>query len=632
VNPAAVRLPTRVLAAELLLGVSLFGALIAFAPQFLLLDDRIARATVTFAGWMLVPLAALSYVMTRMRLRKSRFVLRSLALGSATLDPDDIARLSSVPAHVTLMFVTIVSAAVAVFLLAPFRPALLDFETALSLSLLGLIILATAALPLYIAVRAAVARVLELANPDSMQGLLHQAEASAKARRRLVWRLLLATTTPVGLIAVGSALIAHAHIRNFDAESRVSTAEIVAKVALEASPGAVAQAGRVEAIEAAKNLGFVLGLERAGATFALERDDGGRVSLTTPLDEGAANIRFEMTAIPAITLADIGIALIAMGLAAALGLAVGRTLSTDLSQATVRVRLLGTEGVLRGEDPAPAPARYAQVFALNRAIDTLAARFRVFARAQERAIEARDAARKLRSLLFASVSHDLKSPLNSILGFAAIVRQKPLSAAQRESLGFIEQSGRELLALIETILDVAKIEAGKMTLTRSEMSIAVVVAEAVRRARLLAAARPLEFEIDVADGLPRVTGDESRLTQALSALIWYSARSGEPLSPEGTVRTVQLKAKPSAGPKGEPRVLIEIEAPKGPIPPDELASLLSSATGLSSETGAAGRRRYSGLTLGLGLARSLVELHGGSLTVKGTTRGTPVFDVSLPAA
>src|SRR5213078_3437749 len=144
--------------------------------------------------------------------------------------------------------------------------------------------------------------------------------------------------------------------------------------------------------------------------------------------------------------------------------------------------------------------RYAQVFALNRAIDTLAARFRVFARAQERAIEARDAARKLRSLLFAS-----------------------------ESLGFIEQSGRELLALIETILDTAKIEAGKMTLVRGEMSIAVVVAEAVRRARLLAAARPLDFDIDVADGLPRVTGDEGRFTQALSALIWYSARSAEPV-------------------------------------------------------------------------------------------------------
>jgi signal transduction histidine kinase len=618
-----------VLGAELLLGVSLFAALIAFGPQFLLLDDRIARATVMFALWMVVPLGVLLYVLTAMRLASSRVVLRSLALGSAGLDPHDIARLSSVPAHVTAMFVAVVSSAVATFMLVPFRPAVLDFETALSLVLLGLIILATAALPLYVAVRAAVARVLELANPDSMQGLLHQADASVKARTRLVWRLLLATTLPVGLIAVGSALIAHAHIRNFDAESRVGTAQIVAKVALEAAPGAVAQAGRGEAIEAAKNLGFALHLVPGGANFSLERNEGGNVSLTTPLDERAANIHFDLTAIPPITWADVGIALLAVGLAAGLGLAVGRSLSTDLSQATVRVRLLGTEGILRGEDPAPAPARYAQVFALNRAIDTLAARFRVFARAQERAIEARDAARKLRSLLFASVSHDLKSPLNSILGFAAIVKQKRLSAAQRESLGFIEQSGRELLALIETILDTAKIEAGKMTLVRAEMSIAQVVAEAVRRARLLAAARPLDFEIDVADGLPRVTGDEGRFTQALSALIWYSARSAEPVvSPEGNVLPVQLKAKSGAGAKGEPRVLIEIEAPKSPIPPDELATLLLPEAGVESGS----RRRYGGLTLGLGLARSLVELHGGSLTVRGTVRGTPVFDVSLPAA
>src|SRR5215471_13874317 len=170
--------------AELLLGVSLIGALIAFAPQFLLLDERIARATVTFALAMVFPLASLSYVLTRARLSRSRLVLRSLALGSATTDPDDIARLSSVPAYVTAMFVTIVSAAVALFMLAPFRPGLLDFETALSLVLLGLIILATAALPLYIAVRAAVARVLELVNPDSMQNLLEQAEANANAERR----------------------------------------------------------------------------------------------------------------------------------------------------------------------------------------------------------------------------------------------------------------------------------------------------------------------------------------------------------------------------------------------------------------------------------------------------------------
>ncbi len=158
-NPAATQLRARVLSAQLLLGVSLFAALIAFGPQFLLLDDRIARATVLFALWMVAPLAVLLYTLTVARLRSSRVVLRSLALGSDALDPHDIARLSSVPAHVTAMFVTVVSAAVAMFMLVPFRPAVLDFETALSLVLLGLIILATAALPLYVAVRAAACRV-----------------------------------------------------------------------------------------------------------------------------------------------------------------------------------------------------------------------------------------------------------------------------------------------------------------------------------------------------------------------------------------------------------------------------------------------------------------------------------------
>ncbi len=621
-NTAALRLPRRVMRAQLLLGLILFAALAAFAPQLLLLDDVVARAAVTFALKALGPLAIAGFVLTRAKLRPSRFVLRALALGSAAVEPNDIARLSSVPGYVTTVFVAMIAAAVGIFALTPLRPALLDFDTAFSLALLGLIIVATAALPLYVTVRAAVARALELANPDAMVGLLDRAEASQKARKRLIWRLLLATMTPVGLVAVGASLIAHAHIRKFDAESRVHTGEIVARVGLESPSGAVAEAGRAEAIQAARDLGFSLQPSRKRLMFGIERGDDGQVSLSTPLEDGSAIIRFETTAVSPITMAHLVIAIIAVGLAAALGLGLGRSLVRDLTQVTERVRMLGTEGLLRGEGPAPVLVRYTQVSALNVAVDTLAGRFRIFARAQERAIEARDAARKLRSLLFASVSHDLKSPLNSILGFAALVRQKPLSSAQRESLGFIEQSGRELLALIETILDMAKIEAGRMTLARADVSLGVVVAEAVRRGRLLAAARPLEFEIDMGDGLPRVNGDESRLTQALSALIWYSARSGEPVvSPEGTVRPIDLKVRNGSG-----RVIIEIEAPNSSIPPDELEQLLS------PDPSAADRRRYGGLTLGLGLARSLVELHSGALHVRRTARGTPLFEVTLPAA
>ncbi|HMJ52454.1 MAG TPA: histidine kinase dimerization/phospho-acceptor domain-containing protein [Polyangiaceae bacterium] len=625
-SAAAPRLPQRVWQVQLLLGITVFVSLAGFAPQFLLLDDEVTRAALKFALKMVVPLGAIGFFLLRARMRRNRYVLRALAVGSAAIEPDDIARLSSVPGYATAVFAALLTGTTVLFLATPFRPALLDLDTAISLALFGVIVLATAALPLHVAVRAAVARSLELADPESMVGLLDRAEGSRAARQRLLFRLLLATVPPVGFVAIGSALIAHAHLRKFDAQARLRTAEIAAHVALESSSGSpsrtITEAGRAEASEAARALGFALRPEQRVTSFVIERGDDGMVSLTTPLDEGAAHIRFRTTAVRPIAGADVAIAFFAVAVAAAIGLSMGRSLSRDLSQATERVRLLRTEAVLRGEEPSPVPMRYTQVAALNNAIDILAGRFRIFARAQERAIEARAAARKLRSLLFASVSHDLRSPLNSILGFAGLVRQKPLSPAQRESLGFIEQSGRELLALIETILDMAKIEAGRMTLVKTHFSLGIVVAEAMRRSRLLAAARPLEFEVDIADGLPRIAGDESRLTQAISAIIWYSARYGEPIvSPDGTVHPIAIQVNERAGEAG---VLIEIEAPSSQVPPDELQDLL--ASGPRSD----GRRRYGGLTLGLGLARSIIGLHRGTLSVKRTPRGTALFEVKLP--
>src|SRR6185295_2071155 len=101
-------------------------------------------------------------------------------------------------------------------------------------------------------------------------------------------------------------------------------------------------------------------------------------------------------------------------------------------------------------------------------------------------------------------------------------------------------------------LDTAKIEAGRMTLVRSDVSLGLVVGEAVRRARLLAATRSLAFEIDVPEVLPRLVGDEARLVQVLATLIWCSARAGEPsVSREGSVLPIDLKAKAGSGPKGE---------------------------------------------------------------------------------
>src|SRR5690606_5747372 len=108
-------------------------------------------------------------------------------------------------------------------------------------------------------------------------------------------------------------------------------------------------------------------------------------------------------------------------------------------------------GVLR-------PPRLRLIAELAGAIDALTVRFGVFAQAQEGAIRARSTAVRARGLFFASVSHDLKSPLNSILGFIQLVSMQPLSQGQQESVEAIETRARELPALIETILDAARVE------------------------------------------------------------------------------------------------------------------------------------------------------------------------------
>jgi signal transduction histidine kinase len=616
-NRAAVRLPEMVLRAELFVGIALGVTLATFGPALLLLDPELALPAI-FSALQAVPIVTvLGFLFTRIRLARHRHLLRALAMGSQAIDPAEVASLSSVPAHVTAAFVGLVSATIVAAMLTPLRPAVLDFDTALSLTLLGILIVATAALPLYVAIRAAVARALELANPDAMNGVLERVEATGQAHRRLVFRLFTAIATPVGFVAFGAALIAHAHVRKFDQESRQRTAEAISRIALESSSGAVADSGRAEAIEAASRFGFLARVEEQVLKYAVVRGNDGRVSLTAPLEDGSAIIGFQVTAVAPLTLSDATIALFAVAIASVLGLLLGRSLADDLDLATRGVRRLRTEQVGPGEEPPQVLARFAQVGALNVAIETLAGRFRVFAGAQERAIEARVAAQRLRSLLFASVSHDLRSPLNAILGFTGLVRQRALSPPQRESLGFIEQSGRELLALIETILDMAKIEAGRMVLSRTQVSPGLVLAESIRNARLLASGRPFDLELELEDDLHRIEADGARLTQAITALVWYSARTADPTLSTETVRAV-LRARKL----GEERIAVEVHAP-GTIPPEELERLLSATSG------AADRRRYGGLTLGLALARELAVLHGGTLEVKRTERGSPYFEIVL---
>jgi signal transduction histidine kinase len=161
------------------------------------------------------------------------------------------------------------------------------------------------------------------------------------------------------------------------------------------------------------------------------------------------------------------------------------------------------------------------VRALRDAIVQLGNVFRQFASVQKRAIDARGATERMRGLFLASMSHDLKGPLNAILGFAELVQRSDLAPPQRESIAIIEQRGRELLVLVQTILDSARIEAGQLHLERGWTTVGDVVMAAVLDTRELAD-ESVDIQAEIQPGVPKVYGDAPRLVSALVAIVTSS--------------------------------------------------------------------------------------------------------------
>jgi signal transduction histidine kinase len=412
-------------------------------------------------------------------------------------------------------------------------------------------------------------------------------------------------------------LITHAHMRTLLEQSRKATAALVARIALD--PGSTH--GKKDLIEdgvgAAAQYGFlgrITGSRREGEP-SFTRETDGELRLSVPLETGQADVRFTADLDPTITTEGVLVAFAFCLLAALVGVFIGRALAEDLSLATHRVRLLGTESVLRGETRIARPVRFSLVANLGRAIEVLAERFRIFAGAQERALEVQEAAQRMRGLLFASVSHDLKSPLNAVLGFTELVGREELTSSQRESLALIENRGRELLGLIESILDTARVEAGQLTLVPRPVPVAQLVTESVRRARDLAPDAHNEVIVEVAEDLPDVPIDRAYAARAFALIIGHVIRT---TAADTSAREVRVRATRPAGP--QPGVRIDVEFGGRNSTPAEVEALFARRA----------TSRGRSLTLGLSLARSIVELHGGSVNVEGTPDGAPIIQCWVP--
>ncbi len=550
------------------------------------------------------------------RVRRHRFLLNSLgmdqAMGSTAKATDlgALARFVGEPSRLTLCWLA--PQLVALLTLGPWlKPAELDPALGTTAGVLSALTLATGALPLHVLIRRGFLRVLEQLPQRILRDMVHHAERTKSIRGRMQTQLVLAITTPVMFVALGSALIVSAHVRRADTESREETARILSRSSLQLRPGTTE--GLKRAIERAEELGFSAQVVSSVARYGTLLARGGIVSVTTPLDEVSANVRFAPSDVRALDLAPALVSVLAAIAAAVLGLFLGNLLNNDLYHATRGVRFLGANPALAATGTTVIRrARLRPVAELFEAIERLADRFVVFSQAQEDAIAARAIATRTRGLFFASVSHDLKSPLNSILGFTHLVSEESLSAGQRESLEAIDSRARELLALIETILDAARAEEGQLSLMPVELPFNEFFDMTVAKARQLSGGRQVEIFTELEPHLPPLIVDRARVIRATATLLAYSVR---------TNRDTRMWLR--AEREREDRLRVDIDVPHPAHTPEVLETMLSPNMGQ-------GKREHRGLALALRLARSVIELHQGSVRVVDRGKKGAMFCVTLP--
>jgi len=229
------------------------------------------------------------------------------------------------------------------------------------------------------------------------------------------------------------------------------------------------------------------------------------------------------------------------------------------------------------------------------------------------------AAARLKSDFLATMSHELRTPLNAVIGMAALLADSDLSADQRERLDVIRSSGEALLTLIGDILDVSKIEAGKLDVEAAPVDLAHVVEEALDQVAASAFGKGLEIGYEISENCPAaVLSDPTRVRQILVNLLGNAVK----FTAKGSV-TINIEATTLDAERVE--VTFAVHDTGIGIDAEGLQHLFTPFTQADATT----TRRYGGTGLGLAICKSLSELLGGTIGAESTPNRGSTFHFSI---
>jgi signal transduction histidine kinase len=238
--------------------------------------------------------------------------------------------------------------------------------------------------------------------------------------------------------------------------------------------------------------------------------------------------------------------------------------------------------------------------------------------------ETSDRSSLAQSLLLSRISHELLTPLTCLIGFPEMLLDGhfgPLNERQRQAVGHILTAGEQLRGLLHDLLDLARLDSGRLHLERSRFDLGALVADLAGPVAETARRKGLRLEVEVGDGLPQIEGDPVRLKQVVLNLldnaVKYTAAGG----------WVKLRMWPGQSPAGAPLVRLAVEDSGIGITPEDQERIFH----MFEQVDPSLTRRQSGTGVGLALVRRLLALHGGRAWVESGGEGQgSTFHAEIP--